>query len=160
MKPVRRAIFVATIACAYMAILATGQTLEAATPTINAAQLAKIEATARQIAAACGEPNVSMEVVNSTLGDALTAINPERTLPTITDPRTGLPWVESPVYVVSMHGNFVDADAKLPPGANVPSGTSLTVTIDEMSGLVVSTGVGPGTGPNMPALGAVTDIAG
>jgi hypothetical protein len=139
-------------------MLASPQAVGAASTAVTAAQLAAVEGPARLIAAECDEPSVSMEVAKGTWGASLAVTEPELTPPTIIDPRTGLPWTESPVYVASMRGHFVDSNAPVPAGSPAPSGTVLTVTVDAMSGSVVGIVLTSGQAPDLQSLGSVTDV--
>jgi hypothetical protein len=126
--------------------------------TIATTELAAVASVGEQVAAAAGQPHAVMEVASSNVGAALPAISPGYSPPQITDPRTGLPWPETPVYVVAMQGSFVDPDAKVPSGVAPPSGTSLTLAIDAMSGRVISLHLGSGPALDLHALGTVTSV--
>jgi hypothetical protein len=71
------------------------------------------------------------------LGEAIPMISPGTTAPTIADPRTGEPWSQSSVYVVTMDGRFT-ASRHIPDGHPVPTGSHLSLAIDVASGRVVS----------------------
>lgn len=54
----------------------------------------------------------------------------------VIDPETGKPWVDSPVDVVAMRGNFTLNSAPVPAGDPEPKGTVLTLIIDKQTGTV------------------------
>jgi hypothetical protein len=47
-----------------------------------------------------------------------------------------------PVYLVVMTGNFTDTHASVPPGAKIPTGRYLTVTINPATGEVMDLSIG------------------
>ena len=65
-----------------------------------------------------------------------------------------------PSYLVVEQGNFVD-QAALPPGstANPPSGTVLTIVVDQQSGQVLDIGIG-NQQPQLSTLGPVSTLSG
>lgn len=107
----------------------------------SAPTMADIEETALRTAAADGESApTGMEEASGTLGQAGLVLDPrdgQAGLPEITDPRTGKPWAESAVYVVTMHGHFTSS-GPVPRNAAVPTGTVLSMVIDAKSGFVVA----------------------
>jgi hypothetical protein len=82
-----------------------------------------------------------IQATSGTLAQAAHATDPDDPVPTITDPRTGRPWAESPVEVVTMRGHFTSGGPH-PAGTPEPTGTVLTVTIDSASGRIVSQAIG------------------
>jgi hypothetical protein len=112
---------------------------------------AQIVETALHDAARYGEHSpTGVEETSSTLGAAAQVIEAGETEPTITDQRTGKPWTESPVDVVTMHGHFTywgPTPSNEPP----PTGTVLTIMVDAESGAVVSENLGD----NMPDMRAI-----
>jgi hypothetical protein len=83
----------------------------------------------------------SVEETSGTLAQVISATSPQDTAPAITDPRTGRPWAESAVDVVTMRGEF-KSNGPRPPETPAPTGTVLTVTIDAKSGRVVGQTLG------------------
>lgn len=102
----------------------------------------------------------NVEEASSTLGQVAHAIDPQDgTGPTVTDPRTGNPWAESPVYVVTMQGHFT-YNGPTPRRGKVPTGTVLTIAIDAQSGDVVAESLGGAT-PDLHAISpTVTTLGG
>jgi hypothetical protein len=117
----------------------------------SAPSIAQMQETALHIAAESGDADPSgIEEAKSTLGTVSHVIEPQGTGPTITDPETGKPWSESPVYVVTMRGHFT-YDGPAPRGGSIPTGTSLTVTINPQTGALVSESLSE-SAPNMQAI--------
>jgi hypothetical protein len=58
-----------------------------------------------------------------------------------------------PDYYVILHGHFVAHDAHVPPGASLPTGTVLTLTVDPSSNTITDWGISDAE-PNADAVGA------
>jgi len=82
------------------------------------------------------EPS-KIEEVSGTLGQAAELVDPKNPAPTVIDPRTGKPWSESPVDVVTMKGAFT-YNGPMPYWASTTKGNTLTFVVDLKSGIVVS----------------------
>jgi hypothetical protein len=83
----------------------------------------------------------AIEETSGTLGHVAHALDPGASVPAITDPRTGQPWGDSAVYVVTMRGHFA-AYGPAPRKVRRPKGTVLSITIDAKSGFVVTQTLG------------------
>lgn len=110
----------------------------------DSSTLTRIYSKARASAGEAGEPSPSgMETTTATIGQAMTLADPSSRNPSqLIDPRSGKPWSESAVYVVTMHGNFTLGAASTPPGRAAPTGTVLTLMIDRASGEVAGRHLG------------------
>lgn len=106
------------------------------------AEISTIRATAIQRAAAAGEPAPSIEMTTTSMGQARALIDPQATGQQVTDPRTGAPWSDTSVYVVSMRGRFTFSQAHLPHGALAPIGTVMDLLIDRTSNTTVGIHIG------------------
>ncbi len=81
---------------------------------------------------------IAIEETSGTLGQVVAVTDGEHKAPSaaVIDPETGAPWVDSPVDVVTMHGDFTLNSAPVPVDEPQPQGTILTVIIDKQSGTV------------------------
>ncbi len=121
---------------------ASAQNAPEAEPAEVAPTMAQIDHAALEVAAREGEPApTSVEETSGTLAQTARAIDPQDAPPTVTDPRTGKPWSESAVYIVTMQGHFT-YDGPLPRGQATPTGTTLNVVIDAKTGFVVTRSLG------------------
>ncbi len=136
------------------------ETLTSGTTPSAVPPMAQIQQTALRIAENEGDPTpAAITATSSTLGAAAHAIDADSTAPSITDPLTGKPWSETPVYVVNMQGHFT-YDGPVPAGAKTPTGTSLTLMIDPQSGGVVAQTLGT-TVPDLHRINpSATSLAG
>jgi hypothetical protein len=132
------------IAVALIVSLTTGASAEPpeAAPAAKALSTAEVRDRALWAAGQDGEmAPTEIEAASGTLAQSAQATDPQDPAPTITDPRTGRPWAESPVEVVTMRGQFT-SNGSHPPGTPEGTGTVLTVTIDKQSGRIVSRSLG------------------
>jgi hypothetical protein len=88
-------------------------------PTIDASQAQQIALTR---AASAGDANPSVAVVDEPLGQAAAGIGSPQ--------GAALAASETPVYLVSMHGNFTLDRARIPKGFKSPTGNALQVIVD------------------------------
>jgi hypothetical protein len=107
---------------------------------VTSSQLASVQSTAMALAAKSGDYAPTLRVAEKTApyGQALTTIAPSAVPPELTDPRTGVSWAQSSVYVLTMQGHFTIAK-HVPPNKPIPTGTQLSLAIDVASGRIVST---------------------
>ncbi len=110
---------------------------------------------ALRVAAACGEPNPKIETAETTLEHAVSLTGAPAPELNITDPRTGKSFADSPMILVAMTGHFTGADGPIPDGYKPPTGTTMDLAIDAVSGSVVVEYVG-----NEPAPDLSTSAAG
>lgn len=119
---------------------AQGQTAASETPV--AQTLATVRQTALNVATEAGDSSpASMEELSCSLGEAARTVDPGSQGSTVVDPRTGQPWADSQVYLVTMRGHFV-INRHIPRGQPAPTGTVLTTVIDASSNLVVGRSLG------------------
>ena len=62
---------------------------------------------------------------------------------------------DQPSLLIVEHGRFIASNAPTPPGAPAPTGTVLTLVVDQATGQVTDTGI-QGSTPDLHELGAVT----
>jgi hypothetical protein len=132
----------AAIAATVVASLAGGAsgatTAEAAPQSESPPTMPQIEQAALRAAGRSGELAPSaIEETSGTLGQAAQVLDPHDAGISITDPRTGKPWSDSPVYVVTMRGQFT-FDGPTPKNRPAPTGTVLTIVVDAKSGIGVA----------------------
>jgi len=117
------------------------------TPFSKAAAATAVRGLATQLAAANGDPAPSsMEYVLTTRQAAAKA-----TSQAVVDS-------DQPVYVASFSGKFSGDLAKTPRGAVKPSGSVMTVVIDQSTGRITDWGIEKAT-PTLAALGAVQKLS-
>jgi|SRR5579862_174457 len=68
------------------------------------------------------------------------------------DAGSGQGYANTPVYFVIAHGHFTAYNASVPPGAPLPTGTVLTLTIDPATNMITDAGL-ESTTPNLNAIG-------
>jgi hypothetical protein len=107
---------------------------------VTSSQLTSVQNTALALAAKSGDYAPTLRVAEKTepYGEALTTIAPSAVPPELTDPRTGVSWAQSSVYLLTMQGHFSIAK-HVPPNKPIPTGTQLSLAIDVASGRIVST---------------------
>jgi outer membrane receptor protein involved in Fe transport len=115
----------------------------------------RVDVAARLAAGAAGEPApTNVQIAKGDLRTALTTLNPlGGGGPSVIDPRTGRPWAESPVYVVTMNGHFQLKEAHVPRGQPLPQGSVMELVIDALSERVVSRHVQSTPGADLRQLG-------
>jgi hypothetical protein len=120
---------------------------------------AQVHQAALRAAAISGELTpTQVEQTTGTLGQAAQVLDPTGSN-TFTDPRTGRPWVESPVYVLTMRGHFT-AYGPIPKNHPIPTGTVLTIVLDGKSGRLVAESLNNSV-PDLHAINAtVTHLGG
>jgi hypothetical protein len=111
---------------------------------VTASQVQAVRQTA--IAVAAEDQEMAPEAISVAdrsvqFGEAIRMISPEATAPETIDPRTGKPWLESSVFVVTLEGQFT-VRRHVPYDQPIPTGTHLSLAIDVASGKVVSTYLG------------------
>lgn len=89
-------------------------------PTINASQAEQV---ALGWAARANDATPQTVVESETRGQAAAEMG-------AADPASAVEGAATPVYVVTMHGNFTLGDAPVPPGARAPSGHVLKVEVE------------------------------
>lgn len=72
-------------------------------------------------------------------------------------PSGTVPWADSLVYFVVLHGNFTLDDVPTPPGRKDPTGTVMGLILDARTGFREGRSVGVVT-PNLQALGPVIQL--
>jgi hypothetical protein len=116
----------------------SGADVAVALPAEAPPTMSQIQEAAHQVAAKSGElAPTEIETTSGTLAQAARVIDPQGSAPNMTDPRTGEPWADSPVYVVTERGHFTYS-GPTPKSRPAPTGTVLTVVIDAKSGQVVA----------------------
>jgi hypothetical protein len=107
---------------------------------VTSSQLASVRSTALALSAKSGDyaPTLSVAEKTEPYGQALTTIAPTAVPPELIDPRTGVSWAQSSVYVVTMKGHFTIV-RHVPPNKQIPTGTQLSLAIDVATGRIVST---------------------
>jgi hypothetical protein len=114
---------------------------------------------ARLDATAAGEAApTNVQIAKGNLRGAMETLDPAGgSGPNVTDPRTGRPFGESPVYVVTMDGHFSLNEAHVPRGQSLPEGSVMEVVVDALSESVISRHVQSAPAANLRPLGAVTE---
>jgi hypothetical protein len=79
----------------------------------------------------------SIEETSGTLSQAAHAIDPHSGPPKVTDPRSGQPWADSSVYIVTMRGKFT-YNGPQPKNSPRVTGSVLTIAVDAKNGFVVA----------------------
>jgi hypothetical protein len=141
----RKRLFVGSIAAAgitaiLIVSLSAGASAEPTEASVPAKPLTTAEIRSLAVGTAAEDGEMAPEAVEATSGtlaQSAQATDPEDAPPVITDPRTGRPWGDSAVDVVTMRGQFT-ANGPHPAGMPAPTGTVLTLTIDAKSGRVVA----------------------
>jgi hypothetical protein len=129
-------------------------------PRLSETQIAEV---AQQEAARAGDATpgggsdeAMMTAVDSSLADAVDA-GPHTEMQASSPGMEAL--LKSEVAVVVMHGNFTLDSAPVPPGAPVPTGTVLTLTIDSHSGWVDQRELTMSEAPGLAALGTPKSLS-
>jgi hypothetical protein len=140
---------------AALSVGATASTTTTGPTTTQPERVTVAEATgiALQVAAVCGEPNPKIETAETTLEQAVSLSGAPAPEPTITDPRTGKSFADSPVILVAMTGHFTGADAPVPSGSKPITGTTMDLAIDAVSGSVIVEYVGNAPTPDLSTSG-------
>ncbi len=113
---------------------------------------------ARMDATAAGDAAPeNVQIAKADLRGAMQTLNPAGGVPNVTDPRTGRPFGESPVYVVTMSGQFRLDEAHVPRGQSLPEGSVMEVVVDALSERVISRHVQSSPAAELRQLGAVTE---
>ncbi len=141
----------------------TGASAESASQSPAEAEVAPIAAGVEQIAlryaAADGDAApTDVESAPTSMGTASTFLN--ESPPMNVDPRTGEPFAQTPVYVVTMRGQFVANGVPIPHGDVVPTGSTLDLIIDAKSGFVISIYLTNEAAPDLSQLTAPQSSAG
>jgi hypothetical protein len=99
--------------------------------------VAGVEQVALRYAAGDGDAApTDVESASTSMGAASALL--DESAPMNVDPRTGEPFAQTPVYVVTMRGRFVANGVPIPHGDVAPTGSTLDLIVDAKSGFVIS----------------------
>jgi hypothetical protein len=121
----------------------------------DASETAAFYAQAIRAAEIAGDPTpTDMAMAVTTMEHATALVEHERSpaTNTVIDPRTGQPWNDSAVFIVTMRGHFRLATVPVREGQEAPTGEVLTLLIDRQTERVVGIHLSD-TGDNLGELG-------